>query len=99
MPNDDNTSDARSEADWMGDIGWRTLERLELLTRELPTLSRQFEMMHDYAHRHGLDELAARLYDAGAAASHAQYALPDESAVRLLISSTGREKQAYHAQG
>ena len=95
----DDDGDSRTEEQWIGDIGHRTLERLALLRLEIPTLVRQLELMHNYAHSAGLDTLAAQLYDAGAQASHAAAVLPDEAAVRLLIAATGREPQEYHAQG
>lgn len=88
--------DARSEAQWIGDIGHRTLERLEAVRGELSNLARQFELLSKWCDTQGQASAAYMLNQYKDEAL--ELAMPNAAAmlVQTVTESTGREKQSYH---
>lgn len=88
--------DGRSQAQWIGDVAHRTLERLEELRPELANLSRQFELLEGWCDTQGMASAAHMLRQYQNEAI--ELGLPSAAAmlVRSVADATGREKQPYH---
>ena len=101
-------TDGRTEADWIGDIAHRTLERIQGLAPELLTLQQQLRLLDRYAQDNGLSsasfilgvtgpEAVSTLLDATRLyADNAPAPGALSEAVRGVAEHTGRPKQSYH---
>jgi hypothetical protein len=97
----ETAGDRRTEAEWIGDIAHRTLERLDALRPELATLARQFDLMRQWCYTQGLSAAAFNLerfsqhLDEIAGVGSTGTGNGDR-VVHGIVAATGREKQSYH---
>lgn len=89
--------DGRTDSQWYGDIGHATIERLQLLFRELLNLDSQLSILGAYADRQGLSS-TVDMFGATVTEVRQMMALLRalEPSVADVVAHTGREKQSYH---
>ncbi len=89
------TETKRTDAEWIGDIGHRTLERLEKLAPELALLQQQFRLLARWGRENSMGGSSTDLYINAVALDLSTLTEP----VQAMIGATGRVKQEYHHYG
>lgn len=94
---DREPNDERSHAEWVGDIAWRTLERLDTIRGELATLAQQLELLRSqWSEPRGESSAAYMLERYRESALHLGNPAALADLVHQIAESTGRDKQPYH---